>query len=63
MRGDSELFGRQDIIEAQWRIVEPILGDPPACFEYEPGSWGPEAANALLGAYGPWRDPKPPAKA
>jgi glucose-6-phosphate 1-dehydrogenase len=63
MRGDSELFGRQDIIEAQWRIVEPILADPPACFEYEPGSWGPEAANALLGAYGPWRDPKPPAKA
>jgi len=63
MRGDSELFGRQDIIEAQWRIVEPILRDPPACFEYEPGSWGPEAANALLGAYGPWRDPKPPAEA
>ena len=59
MRGDSELFGRQDIIDAQWRIVEPILNDPPACFEYEPGSWGPEAANALLGAYGPWRDPKP----
>jgi glucose-6-phosphate 1-dehydrogenase len=59
MRGDSELFGRQDIIEAQWRIVEPILRDPPACFEYEPGNWGPEAANALLGAYGPWRNPKP----
>ena len=30
MRGDSELFGRQDIVEAQWRIVEPILDDPPA---------------------------------
>ena len=59
MRGDSELFGRQDIIEAQWRIVEPILRDPPACLEYEPGSWGPEAADALLGAYGPWRNPKP----
>jgi glucose-6-phosphate 1-dehydrogenase len=63
MRGDSELFGRQDIIEAQWRIVEPILSDPPACFEYEPGSWGPEAADALLGDYGPWRNPKPPAEA
>jgi glucose-6-phosphate 1-dehydrogenase len=59
MRGDSELFGRQDIIEAQWRIVEPILRDPPACLEYEPGSWGPEASDALLGAYGPWRNPKP----
>jgi glucose-6-phosphate 1-dehydrogenase len=63
MRGDSELFGRQDIIEAQWRIVEPILHDPPTCFEYEPGSWGPEAADALLGDYGPWRNPKPPAEA
>jgi glucose-6-phosphate 1-dehydrogenase len=63
MRGDSELFGRQDIIEAQWRIVEPILHDPPPCFEYEPGSWGPEAADALLGDYGPWRNPKPPAEA
>ncbi len=63
MRGDSELFGRQDIIEAQWRIVEPILRNPPACLDYEPGSWGPEAANALLGAYGPWRDPEPSAGA
>ncbi len=59
MRGDSELFGRQDIVDAQWRIVEPILKDPPGCIEYEPGSWGPETANALLGDYGPWRDPKP----
>ena len=31
MRGDSELFGREDIVDAQWRIVEPILDDPPPC--------------------------------
>ena len=30
MRGDNELFGRQDIVDAQWRIVEPILDDPAA---------------------------------
>lgn len=60
MRGDSELFGRQDIVEAQWRIVEPVLRDPPPCLEYEPGSWGPQAADALLSGYGPWRTPKPP---
>ena len=30
MRGDSELFGRQDIVDAQWRIVEPILEDAAA---------------------------------
>ncbi len=61
MRGDSELFGREDIVDAQWRIVEPILDDPPACHEYEPGTWGPEAADALIGADGPWRNPEPTA--
>jgi glucose-6-phosphate 1-dehydrogenase len=61
MRGVSDLFGRQDVVDAQWRIVEPILDDPPPCHEYEPGTWGPEAADALIGADGPWRNPKPPA--
>ena len=61
MRGDGELFGREDIVDAQWRVVEPILANPPACEEYEQGSWGPRAAEALIGADGPWRDPKPPA--
>jgi glucose-6-phosphate 1-dehydrogenase len=61
MRGDGELFGREDIVDAQWRIVEPILVDPPACEVYEPGTWGPAAADALIGADGPWRNPAPPA--
>ncbi len=61
MRGDSELFGREDVVDAQWRIVQPILDDPPPCHDYEPGTWGPEAADALIGADGPWRDPKPSA--
>ena len=30
MRGDSELFGREDVVDAQWRIVEPILDDAAA---------------------------------
>ena len=59
--GISDLFGREDVIDAQWRIVEPVLADPPPCHEYEPGSWGPEAANALIGADGPWRNPAPAA--
>ena len=59
MRGVSDLFGREDVVDAQWRIVEPILADPPACQDYEPGSWGPEAADALIGADGPWRNPAP----
>jgi glucose-6-phosphate 1-dehydrogenase len=63
MRGNNELFGRQDTVDAQWRIVEPILTNPPAVQEYQPGSWGPGGANALIGADGPWRNPAAPAKA
>jgi glucose-6-phosphate 1-dehydrogenase len=61
MRGVSDLFGREDVVDAQWRIVEPILADPPPYHEYEPGSWGPEAADALIGAHGPWHNPAPSA--
>ena len=59
MRGNDELFGREDSIDAQWRIVQPILANPPPALDYAPGTWGPEAAEALIGADGPWRDPKP----
>jgi glucose-6-phosphate 1-dehydrogenase len=60
MRGNNELFGREDVVDAQWRIVEPIVKDPPAVQEYEPGTWGPDAANALIGTDGPWRNPPAP---
>lgn len=60
MRGNNELFGRADTIDAQWRIVEPILTNPPMVQDYEPGSWGPDGANALIGADGPWRNPAAP---
>ncbi len=59
MRGDGELFGREDIVDAQWRVVQPILFDPPPVAEYETGTWGPEAADALIGSDGPWRNPEP----
>jgi glucose-6-phosphate 1-dehydrogenase len=59
MRGDGELFGRQDIVDAQWRIVQPVLVNPPVSVEYEPGTWGPESADALIGSAGPWRNPEP----
>ncbi len=53
MRGDATLFTRSDEVEAAWRIVDPILqawksapGIPLAY--YDPGSWGPEAADTWL---------------
>ncbi len=61
LRGDGELFSRQDVVDAQWRIVEPVLASPPPCQQYEPGSWGPAGADALIGSDGPWRNPQPSA--
>ena len=60
MHGNNELFGREDVVDAQWRIVEQIVKNPPAVQEYEPGTWGPSAAEALIGAHGPRRNPPAP---
>jgi glucose-6-phosphate 1-dehydrogenase len=57
MAGDASLFGRADSIDAQWRIVEPILGSKTPVFTYEPGSWGPREADRLLPAGDEWHNP------
>ena len=57
MQGNGELFGREDIVDAQWRIVQDILGDVTPLYTYAPGSWGPEEANQLIAGDGPWQDP------
>jgi len=56
--GQSELFARQDQVEAQWRAVEPILGDVTPFYHYDSGTWGPEEANQLIAGDGPWINPK-----
>jgi glucose-6-phosphate 1-dehydrogenase len=48
MRGDGSLFGRQDAIEAQWRIVDPVLAAATPVRSYEPGTWGPPEADRLV---------------
>lgn len=60
LRGDPALFGRQDAIEAQWRIVEPILGNVTPVYEYAMKSWGPTEAAQLIAGDGGWLDPQPP---
>ncbi|MFZ0287134.1 MAG: glucose-6-phosphate dehydrogenase [Terriglobales bacterium] len=57
MRGHSELFARQDLVEAQWRVVEPILGNVTPLYHYESGSWGPEESQQLIANDGPWINP------
>jgi glucose-6-phosphate 1-dehydrogenase len=61
IRGLGDQFGRDDIVDAQWRIVEPVLDDATPVYQYDPGSWGPDEAQALIGDDGPWSNP-PPAK-
>ena len=58
MHGKGDLFGREDIVDAQWRAVQNILGDVTPLYTYPQGSWGPEEAMQLIGGDGPWRDPK-----
>jgi glucose-6-phosphate 1-dehydrogenase len=60
MRGSAELFARQDGVEAQWRVVDGILGNVTPLYTYTPGSWGPEEAYQLIGKHGPWLNPRPP---
>jgi glucose-6-phosphate 1-dehydrogenase len=57
MKGDATLFARQDSVEAAWRIVDPILDKKTPIRAYEPGSWGPVEANAMIGELGGWRNP------
>lgn len=53
MQGDATLFMRADQVDQAWQVVTPILDvwqkRPPVDFpNYQPGSWGPEDAEALI---------------
>ena len=50
MDGDASLFARQDGVEEAWRIVEPLLSVTAKPLPYEPGTWGPSAADELVGS-------------
>jgi glucose-6-phosphate 1-dehydrogenase len=59
MRGDATLFTRDDEVEAQWRVIDPILeawgkGEP-SVVEYPAGSGGPEETAGLLEPGHHWR--------
>jgi glucose-6-phosphate 1-dehydrogenase len=58
LEGDPSFFAREDAIEAQWKIVEPILGNLSALYIYEPNTWGPVEADQLIALTGGWFDPQ-----
>jgi glucose-6-phosphate 1-dehydrogenase len=47
MKGEQTLFAREDTVEAEWRVVEKILGDSTPLYAYLPGTWGPAEADQL----------------
>ncbi len=62
MTGDATLYTRQDMVEASWRAVEPILNhwnNTTYNFpNYDAGTWGPKAADEMLERRGHvWRVP------
>ncbi|MGD0004771.1 MAG: glucose-6-phosphate dehydrogenase [Anaerolineaceae bacterium] len=63
MAGDATLFMRADQVEASWSVLTPILKAwadlKPVDFpNYQAGTWGPEAADALIAQDGrSWLEP------
>ena len=62
MLGDATLYTRQDMVEASWAAVQPILDyrerHPSDFPNYSAGTWGPKAADEMLARNGhAWRTP------
>lgn len=57
MAGKGALFARADCVEAAWAAVDPVLTKHHRALSYQPGSWGPKAADALIAADGGWHNP------
>jgi glucose-6-phosphate 1-dehydrogenase len=58
MHGDPSQFASESTVEAQWRIIDPILGNLTPLYFYEQGSWGPAEADQVIAKDGMWYNPK-----
>ena len=59
LNGDAALFSSDAAVEAAWRVVDPVLSDRAKAEAYEPGTWGPASAAALIDGGEGWHDPRP----
>jgi glucose-6-phosphate 1-dehydrogenase len=58
IRGDQTFFNAGEEAEAQWAFIDPLSLSKPEVHSYEPGSWGPEAADRLIEKDGrKWLEP------
>ena len=59
LNGDASLFTRSDEIELAWNFIDGVRSGweseyAPPLLSYKPHTWGPDAANNLLGSNGRW---------
>ncbi|MDA8281646.1 MAG: glucose-6-phosphate dehydrogenase [Actinomycetota bacterium] len=59
LAGDGALFTREDAVEAAWAVVDSVLERHDPALPYQPGSWGPAEADALVAPNGRWHNPLP----
>jgi len=57
IHGRFDLFTQFSMVEETWRIVQPLLDDPPPVVPYEIGSWGPAEADRLVNGICEWDAP------
>jgi glucose-6-phosphate 1-dehydrogenase len=57
MHGDQTLFAREDMVEAAWKVVDPVLSNPTPLTIYPVQTWGPPDADKLIDGDGGWHNP------
>ena len=55
--GNHDLFPTWPTVEATWRVVQPLLDNPPPVIPYAQDTWGPEQAHDVIRGHGPWKLP------
>ena len=57
MAGNGALFTSEEVVEAAWTAVDPVLENHSRAIRYRRGTWGPKQADALI-APECWRNPR-----
>lgn len=57
IRGEKLLFVREDVVEAAWAVVDPVLDNAVPLHYYKPGTWGPAEADRITADVGGWHNP------
>ena len=58
MQGNQTLFVHADEVEESWKVVAPILDNPPETELYRAGTWGPKSAARLsIREHDLWQSP------